>query len=125
LKILEQLGVEDRPRIHVLNKIDRLTPGELGALKEANTHANGNSNVFTSGLTGEGLADLLARIDERLPIDPLMHLRLRVPMTDGRHLSLVNATGRVLRSELSGGNYLIEAELPQSTARRLNNFILQ
>ena len=127
LKILHDLGVEERPRIHVLNKVDRLRPEELAALKESNAHANGNarSNVFTSGLTGEGLPELLAQIDQRLPVDPLMHLRLRVPMTDGRNLSLVKATGRVLRSELSDGNYLIEAELPQSMARRLNGFILK
>src|SRR5580765_6104440 len=48
-KILKGLGVGDRPRLHVLNKIDRLAPEEAAAV-------NGNHNsTRVSGLTGEGL----------------------------------------------------------------------
>ena len=127
LKILRELGAEDHPRLHVLNKIDALAPEELAALREANAQANGHgqNNAFTSGLTGEGLPELLEKIDAALTVDALMRLRLRLPLSDGRSLSLVKASGRVLRSELIGGNYVIEAELPQSTARRLRSFILQ
>ncbi len=58
VKILKELGVADRPRLHVLNKIDRLAPEQAAAV-------NGNHNAArVSGLTGEGLEALLARIDE-------------------------------------------------------------
>lgn len=122
LKVLRELGVEDRPRIHVLNKIDRLKEEDLSALRKSNGH--GRDIAFTSAVTGAGLDDLLARIDSVMPVDPLVRLRLRMPVADGRHLSLVQAHGRVFRSELSDGDLLLDAELPQSAARNLQEFIL-
>jgi hypothetical protein len=48
---------------------------------------------------------------------------LRIPVSDGRHLSLVHACGRVLQSQVLDGHMDIEAELPESLARRLEDFI--
>jgi GTP-binding protein HflX len=124
LKVLRELGVEDRPRLHVLNKIDRLSEPDKKALTQSNGHGQ-NNNVFTSAMTGEGLDDLLARIDSAMPVDPIVKLRLRMPLADGRHLSLVQARGRVLHSEIVDGHFLLEAELPQSAARRLQEFVLE
>src|SRR6202161_3325867 len=70
LKVLRELGVEDRPRLHVLNKMDRLSEEDKRVLTQANGH--GQNNVFTSALTGEGLKQLLARIDSAMPVDPIM-----------------------------------------------------
>ena len=47
---------------------------------------------------------------------------LRIPLSDGRNLSLVHATGRVLHSEVADGHMHLEAELPESLARRLEDF---
>ena len=121
LKVLKDLGVDSTPRIDVLNKIDKLKEEDLRALRAAN--GNSRDNAFTSAVTREGLEDLLARIDSAMPVDPLVRLRLRLPVTDGRSLSLVQARGRVLRSELSNGHLLLEAELPQSAARQLEGFV--
>jgi GTPase len=123
LKVLRELGVQDRPRLHVLNKMDRLSEEDKRALTEPNGH--GQNNVFTSAVTGEGLKDLLARIDSAMPVDPIVKLRLRMPLADGRHLSILQARGRVLHSEIIDGHYLLEAELPQSAARRLQEFVLE
>ena len=86
--------------------------------------ANGkNANkIFTSAVTGAGLEDLLARMDAALPVDPLVHLDLRIPISDGRHLSLVHACGRVLHSEVLDGHMHLQAEIPESLARRLEDF---
>src|SRR6202142_3528943 len=85
LKILRELGVEERPRLHVLNKIDRLTPEEAAG-------RNGNhSSVRVSGLTGAGLEDLLVRIDEAMPVDPVLHLHFTLPLEDGKSIALVHA----------------------------------
>lgn len=122
LKVLRDLGVEDRPRLHVLNKIDRLSEEDLNALKKFNGQSR--DIVLTSAVTGEGLEDLLARIDSAMSVDPLVRLRLRMPVDDGRHFSLVQARGRVLHSEVVDGDLLVDAELPQSAARRLQAFVL-
>jgi GTP-binding protein HflX len=121
LKVLRDLGVEERPRLHVLNKIDRLSGEDLNILRKFN--GQGQDVVLTSAVTGEGLGNLLARIDSRMSVDPLVRLRLRMPVADGRHFSLVQARGRVLHSEVIDGDLLLEAELPQSAARRLQEFV--
>jgi GTP-binding protein HflX len=121
LKVLRDLGVEDRPRLHVLNKIDRLSEEDLNVLRKFN--GQGQDVVLASAVTGEGLEDLLAQIDSAMSVDPLVRLRLRMPVADGRHFSLVQARGRVLHSEVIDGDLLLEAELPQSAARRLQEFV--
>ncbi len=121
--VLRSLGVEGRPRLHVLNKIDRLRDEEIAALRSSNGHSR--DNVLTSALTGAGLSELLAQIDAGMSFDPLVRLQLRIPVADGRDFSLVQARGRVLRSEVIDGHLLLEAELPQSAARRLQEFVLK
>ena len=121
-KVLEDLGVADRTRLHVLNKIDRLGEEDLRALADSNGH--GSARILTSAASGAGLPDLLAQIDLAMDVDPLVRLKLRMPASDGRNLSLVEARGRVLRSEFADGHFLVEAELPQSAARRLQQFVL-
>ena len=112
-KILKELGVADRPRLHVLNKIDRLTPEQAAAV-------NGNHNsARVSGLTGEGLEALLCRIDEAMPVDPVLHLHFTLPLSNGRAIALVHALGRVLHSEMQDSTMAIEAEIPESVARQL------
>jgi GTP-binding protein HflX len=112
-KILKELGVADRPRLHVLNKIDRLAPEQAAA-------TNGNHNsVRVSGLTGDGLETLLARIDSAMPVDPVLHLHFELPLDDGRAIALVHALGRVLHSKVRDSSMEIDAELPTSVAFRL------
>jgi len=112
-KILKELGVADRPRLHVLNKIDRLSPEEAASV-------NGNHNSSrVSGLTGEGLEALLSRIDEAMPVDPVLHLHFTLPLSNGRAIALVHALGRVLHSEVQDSAMAIEAEIPESVARQL------
>jgi GTP-binding protein HflX len=112
-KILKELGVADRPRVHVLNKIDRLAPEEAAAV-------NGNHNsARVSGLTGEGLEALLSRIDEAMPVDPVLHMHFTLPLSNGRAIALVHSLGRVLHSEVQDSTMAIEAEIPESVARQL------
>ena len=126
-KILEELGVADRPILRVLNKVDRLTDEERKNLKAG---ANGKSNegpVLVSALTGEGIDELLRRIDVALPTDPLVSLSLRLPLSQGRTLALIHALGRVLRSEVEDEDMLLDAEVPVSIARRLrlNEYVVE
>jgi GTP-binding protein HflX len=112
-KVLHELGVDERPRLHVFNKIDRLDPETAASL------ARGNGNVYVSALAGTGLDELLGRIDEAMPVDRLLHLSFSVPVSDGRTLALVHGLGRVIHSEMCGAQMHIEADLPESVARRL------
>src|SRR6201998_2347316 len=120
-KVLDDLGVKNPPRVHVFNKIDQIDSEQLANLVRANGH--NEQKAFTSAVTGAGLEDLLARIDAVLPGDPLVHLHLRVPLANGRDLSIVHACGRVLSSEVRDGDMQLEVELPESIARQLRQFV--
>jgi GTP-binding protein HflX len=113
-KILADLGVADRPRLHVLNKIDRLTPEEAEQLRKS------NGKPLVSALAGSGLEELQRQIDELLPADPIVRLEFRLPLSDGRTLALVHGLGHVMRSRVEGSHMAIEAEMPESLARRLH-----
>ena len=120
-KILNDLGVADRPKLRVLNKVDRLSPEQRASL--IHPHAMGadtnDGPVLVSGLTGEGVEELLRRMDAALPVDPVVTLSLRLPLAEGRTLALVHALGRVLHSEVEDSHMLMDAEVPMSIARKL------
>jgi GTP-binding protein HflX len=120
-KILVDLGVGDRPKLRVFNKVDRLTPEERAPLLHPYAIGAGidGGPVLVSALTGEGIDELLRRIDAALPIDPMVTLSLRLPLAEGRTLALVHALGRVLRSEVEDSHMLLDAEVPVSIARLL------
>jgi GTP-binding protein HflX len=128
-KILEELGVADRPILRVLNKVDRLTAEERHSLDHNGKaqHGRDEGPVLVSAMTGEGLDELLRRIDVALPTDPLVSLSLRLPLSQGRTLALIHALGRVLRSEVEDEDMLLDAEVPVSIARRLrlNDFVVE
>ncbi|HUK32212.1 MAG TPA: GTPase HflX [Candidatus Acidoferrum sp.] len=118
-KVLANLGVGDRPRLHVCNKIDLIPPTDLDALRATN-----GSKVYVSALKGIGLDELLRRMDTAMPVDPVVRLRLRVPLADGRTLALVHALGRVHSSHVDDSFMELDAELPESLAHRINSFAI-
>jgi GTP-binding protein HflX len=141
VKILQELGVADRPRLHIFNKIDRLAPEDREEVARiasigtqngthigtqngngAASHSTAGRSAFVSAETGEGLENLLAQIDAALPIDPITRIRLQLPMSEGRTLAMVHACGRVLSSEATGEQISIEAEVPETLARSLAEF---
>ena len=118
-KILRELDVADRPRLQVLNKVDRLGPEEQKALEASTRRAGDGAPVLVSALTGEGVAQLLRRMDAAMPVDPLLTLSIRLPLAEGRTLAMIHALGRVLRSEIDDSHMRLDAEIPSSVAKRL------
>lgn len=121
-KILRDLGVADRPTLHVWNKIDLLSTEEGAELQKSveSTEQNSSSPTLVSAAKGQGQSELLRRIDEALPVDPVVKLSLRLPLTEGRTLALVHALGKVVHAEVQDSHMLLDAEVPASMARRLN-----
>src|ERR1700739_1850096 len=120
-KILAELGVAGRPTLHVWNKMDLLPADERSELENAITHPPEGTErpVLVSALTGEGLDDLLRRIDDALPGDPVERLSLRLPLSEARTLAMVHALGHVYHSELADSHMLLDAEISVAVARRL------
>jgi GTP-binding protein HflX len=127
-KILDELGVMGRPRLRVFNKVDRLTEAQRQELEAAwRGNGGGAPPVFVSALTGDGLEELLRRMDVVLPVDPIVKLSLHMPLSEGRSLALIHALGRVLHSQVSESHMDLEAEIPEAIARRLklNDFVVK
>jgi GTPase len=120
-KILGELGVAGRATLHVWNKMDLLAADERSEWQKSAAHPPEGTEppILVSALTGAGLDELLQRIDQALPGDPLERLSLRLPLTEGRTLALVHALGHVFHSELQDSHMLLDADVPVSVARRL------
>lgn len=120
-KILGDLGVGGRPTIHVWNKTDLLGDEEREELSRSASENCADAPVLVSAAKSAGLDKLLCRMDGALPVDPLVKLSLRLPLTEGRTLALVHALGKVVHSALEDDSYmLLDAEVPESIAQRLN-----
>jgi GTP-binding protein HflX len=120
-KILDELGVLGRPRLRVFNKVDQLTLEQRQQFEAAWSRCAGKEEppVFVSALTGEGMDELLGRIEQAIPIDPIVKLALHMPLSEGRTLALIHALGRVTDSQTTDTHVDMVAEVPENVARRL------
>ena len=123
--VLEEIGAGAIAQILVLNKIDRLVDAasEIEALRQriaghAGEHLPAGA-AAVSALTGEGIGDLLSAIDQALPLDPVVRVRLRIPLSDPATLWLVHRRGKVLKTRYDAAACEVEAEIPESVRRRL------
>jgi GTP-binding protein HflX len=107
-RVLEELGLEDRPALTVMNKLDRLAEPN-GLVREILAEGG----VAVSARTGEGLDALLARVGDALSATR-SSLRLLVPYERGGVLSRVYARGRVLRREDRSDGICLDVEIPRA-----------
>jgi GTP-binding protein HflX len=107
LKVLAELGIDtegDRRILEALNKIDLLSASARTGLRENN--GKDRAPVAVSALTGEGLPDLLARMDQMLDTQSV-RLTLRLPSSDGAAIAWAYANGRVVaRKDRKSGTEL-------------------
>ncbi|MGH9566635.1 MAG: GTPase HflX, partial [Candidatus Angelobacter sp.] len=104
--VLNELGVKDTPHIRVMNKLDLLAPAQRQEME------NTESVAYISAAGGEGLKNLRATIDAHLDIDALRHLRVRIPQSEGRLLSQIEARAHVLRRAYHESAVQMEVHAP-------------
>ena len=116
LKVLAELGVpEDRPMIEILNKIDLLPDEAREGLLEGNRR--GKSAAAVSAMSGEGLAELLARFEADMTHDNI-DMRLSLDANDGAGLAWVYRHAEVVERRETGGNIVLKLRIrPQDEAR--------
>lgn len=116
--VLRELGAERKPRLHVINKVDRLPVLEREAACDTAT------TVHVSALKGVGISALLERIDGMLQEDPVSRVLLKVPQSEGKVLSNIEAGSRIFSRHYRDGLVELEADAPESLLRRLKAFIV-
>ncbi len=126
IETLSQIGADHTPQILVLNKMD-LIPGETDAsalarrILEDPDHQPAAA-VAVSAQSGKGVEDLLKKIDETLPLDPVVKCRFRFPAGDGAPLHLLHEHGRVTSTKYKKDFCEMEAEASESLRRSLAKY---
>jgi len=124
-QVLSEIGAAEIPQLLVMNKIDRLPEpeGDLDArarrLLGAGESRVVEGAVAVSALTGAGMDQLLQRIDEILPLDPIVRTTLKLRAGDGATLALLHEFGRVLDTRYHREFCEVDAEIPESLRRRV------
>lgn len=117
--VLRELDAAGKPRLQVVNKVDLLPTAERDALRDD------AATVHVSALKGSGLGTLLDRIDQMLVEDPISRVRLKVPQSEGKLLSALEARSRILSRQYRDGLVELEADAPESLLRRLREFVVE
>ena len=116
-RVLAELELQDRPVLHVFNKIDRVEHDQLLAMQERIRNLLPNS-VFVSAVSGEGTEPLVrALLAEIRRLRPVSEIRL--PISDGRLLAEIHRGGEVLNQRTEGSELVITARLDAAMAGRL------
>ena len=117
-EVLKELEVANKPTLRVKNKIDLLPA------KQRDSLLDDAQNVHVSAAKGIGLGTLLDRIDQALSADATSRVRLRIPQKEGKALAMIEARGRIYSREYKDGSVELEAEVPESVARRVREWIV-
>ncbi len=114
-KVLAELDVKGKPVIEVLNKSDLLQEHERAGLLHQNV-------AMVSALHGDGLEELLQRVDEGLVSDPLVERVLCIPQAEGAALAAVEADTLVLEKRFAGDVVWLRIKAPASVMEQFEIF---
>jgi len=119
-KVLAELEVLGTPRLDVLNKLDLLTPTERALLEIL------PDTFCISAKTGEGVPELMKRIDQSLTKDPMVEQHFLVPQSEGRVLAALGAGALIQKKKFvqtEGGDLVaMEVTGPASLLGRYRQF---
>jgi GTP-binding protein HflX len=115
-RVLAELDVRDTKQIQVLNKSDLLPETERAGL------AARADVTLLSAKTGEGVLDLLTRMDAALSADPLETRAMTVPQSEGGVLAALGAGARIADRTFKGSDVTMVVEGPASLLGRYRRF---
>ena len=118
-EIVQEQKVQAPPEIIVVNKIDQADPLTLAELRHVLDDV-----VFVSARTGEGIAELEARVELFLnSLDD--HVTVLIPFTHGGVVARIHELGTVLKEDYTAEGTPIDVRLPHSVATELQDFIVE
>ena len=116
--VLTEIGADEVPRLLVLSKADRITPERREELVHRHPDA-----ALVSAVTGEGVAELL----ERIEVDfarTLREVELLIPFHEGGRLAELHHLAGDLTREDTPDGVRVSARLPAAVADRFSAFAL-
>lgn len=117
LRVLDELGAADKRSLVVLNKIDAIADPAWRSQIERHF----DQAVLVSARTGEGIDNLLARLNEML-YDRVERLTLRVPMARADVLALIHREGKIISTDYQDNDAVVQAILPKRLLQKVQAF---
>jgi GTPase len=114
-EVLGEIGAGDLPELVVINKADIADPLQLAALRRREPDA-----LIVSAHSGEGIDELLQRLDARLP-RPEIEVDVVVPYDRGDLIAAAHAEGEVLSQEHLPEGTRLRARVRPDLAARLGS----
>ena len=114
--VLSEIGAADVPELIVLNKADRAEADALTTLRTAYPQAE-----VVSARTGEGIEELRAVIESRLP-RPEVQVEALIPYDRGDLINRIHQAGEFLRSEHTELGTLVLARVHSDLAGELARY---
>ncbi|MFR9788611.1 GTPase HflX [Streptomyces sp. MB22_4] len=112
-EVIRDVGATDVPEIVVINKADAADPLVLQRLLRVEKRS-----IAVSARTGQGIAELLALIDEELP-RPSVEVEALVPYTHGKLVARAHTEGEVISEEHTAEGTLLKVRVHEELAADL------
>ena len=115
-KVLADIDAHNIPELVVINKADAADPFVIDRIKLHEKNA-----IAVSALTGQGIAELVALIEQQLP-HPQIDIKATIPYDRGDLLARAYREGKVLsRTDTESGTVIV-AKVPQILANLLEEY---
>ncbi len=119
MRVLKELGVEERPIITVLNKIDECT-NPMRLLKFRLKYPQ---TVAISALKQEGFDELLALMTQQISLLRKV-VECRIPQDKYSLVTELMKEGRILSCEYEDNDILLKLEIPHQLEYKVKSFII-
>jgi GTP-binding protein HflX len=106
-KVLEELGINEKDTLLVLNKVDQTDRGQLAAIRNRYPHA-----VPISAYTGEGVDKLSLTVSQALSHN-FLDLDVETGVENGRLLAMLSSHGEVLSKRYTDSRVIVHCRVPQ------------
>ena len=118
--VLEDIGAGDKPIVRVFNKLDLLDAEDAEMIRyEAAT--GDDLSVGVSSLTGEGLSDFVAVVEDALS-GLLVPVELEIPYSAGNEVNLIHEVGSIEVIDYREKGTYVLGRVPRSLAMRLDQY---
>mmetsp|Transcript_21283 Transcript_21283/g.32066 ORF Transcript_21283/g.32066 Transcript_21283/m.32066 type:complete len:674 (-) Transcript_21283:443-2464(-) len=118
--VLEEIGAGDKPIVRVFNKLDLLDSEDAEMLKYE-AACSDDFSVAISSLTGEGLSDFVAVVEDSLS-DLLVPVELELPYSCGNEVNLIHEVGSIEVIDYREGGTYVMGRVPRSLAMKLDKY---
>jgi len=113
-EVLSDLGIDDKPVIHVFNKID--LPGGVEGAREMRLHHP--DGIFISAALPLGIEDLVKAIGREIRKDEVL-MEYSFPATDTHTLSRLYEEGKILQKSTVAGMLTVRVRMEREAGNRL------